>query len=173
MTGRGRQAITVLDADGEPIKLGPPTFDADRGRIKRVPTPKDWSADTARRRSLAGSPRRDCNCAGSIRPAGQAGCFRNGVCFGNYSCRSNRYTCKRCGAGSAVNTASRLRSRSPSLLWRRLVASHRESRVDRPGEDRHDPLPRFGRPSQPASTRQPTRVAGHAQKNEAKPCPTH
>ncbi|MGQ9407380.1 recombinase family protein [Mycolicibacterium gilvum] len=29
MTGRGKQAKTVLDGDGEPIRLGPPTFDAD------------------------------------------------------------------------------------------------------------------------------------------------
>ncbi|ORB67694.1 recombinase family protein [Mycolicibacterium tusciae] len=27
MTGRGRHAMTVLDAEGEPIRLGPPTFD--------------------------------------------------------------------------------------------------------------------------------------------------
>ncbi len=29
MTGRGKQARTVLDSEGEPIRLGPPTFDAD------------------------------------------------------------------------------------------------------------------------------------------------
>jgi DNA invertase Pin-like site-specific DNA recombinase len=29
MTGRGKAARTVLDAEGEPIRLGPPTFDAD------------------------------------------------------------------------------------------------------------------------------------------------
>lgn len=29
MTGRGKHAMTVLDAEGEPIRLGPPTFDAD------------------------------------------------------------------------------------------------------------------------------------------------
>ncbi|WP_235733379.1 recombinase family protein [Mycolicibacterium neoaurum] len=29
MTGRGKAAMTVLDAEGEPIRLGPPTFDAD------------------------------------------------------------------------------------------------------------------------------------------------
>ena len=29
MTGRGNQARVVLDAEGEPIRLGPPTFDAD------------------------------------------------------------------------------------------------------------------------------------------------
>ncbi|AFR50016.1 recombinase family protein [Gordonia sp. KTR9] len=29
MTGRGKQAMVVLDAEGEPIRLAPPTFDAD------------------------------------------------------------------------------------------------------------------------------------------------
>lgn len=29
MTGRGKAAMTVLDAEGEPIRLGPPTFDPD------------------------------------------------------------------------------------------------------------------------------------------------
>ncbi len=29
MTGRGKHVMTVLDAEGEPINLGPPTFDAD------------------------------------------------------------------------------------------------------------------------------------------------
>lgn len=29
MTGRGKRAMTVLDAEGAPIRLGPPTFDAD------------------------------------------------------------------------------------------------------------------------------------------------
>ena len=29
MTGRGKQAVTVLDSEGEPIRLAPPTFDAD------------------------------------------------------------------------------------------------------------------------------------------------
>lgn len=29
MTGRGKAAMTVLDGEGEPIRLGPPTFDAD------------------------------------------------------------------------------------------------------------------------------------------------
>jgi site-specific DNA recombinase len=29
MTGRGQKLMTVLDAEGEPIRLGPPTFDAD------------------------------------------------------------------------------------------------------------------------------------------------
>ncbi|MHA7662372.1 recombinase family protein [Mycolicibacterium sp. HS_4_1] len=29
MTGRGKHAMTVLDTDGEPIRLGPPTFNAD------------------------------------------------------------------------------------------------------------------------------------------------
>jgi DNA invertase Pin-like site-specific DNA recombinase len=29
MTGRGKHTMTVLDAQGEPIRLGPPTFDAD------------------------------------------------------------------------------------------------------------------------------------------------
>ncbi len=29
MTGRGKHATVVLDAEGEPIRLGPPTFDAD------------------------------------------------------------------------------------------------------------------------------------------------
>ena len=29
MTGRGKHVMTVLDAEGEPIRLGPPTFDAD------------------------------------------------------------------------------------------------------------------------------------------------
>ncbi|MBX7435532.1 recombinase family protein [Mycobacterium sp. Y57] len=29
MTGRGKAATVVLDAEGEPIRLGPPTFDAD------------------------------------------------------------------------------------------------------------------------------------------------
>ncbi|MCV7224458.1 recombinase family protein [Mycolicibacterium komossense] len=32
MTGRGKQTMTVLDADGEPIRLGPATFDADTWR---------------------------------------------------------------------------------------------------------------------------------------------
>ncbi len=29
MTGRGKHAMVVLDSEGEPIRLGPPTFDAD------------------------------------------------------------------------------------------------------------------------------------------------
>lgn len=58
MTGRGKHAMTVLDAEGEPIRLAPPTFDADCGsRSRRLPSSASWGSGHR--------PRRPIRCSGS------------------------------------------------------------------------------------------------------------